>query len=242
MSNEFYDSITPYYHHIFPLSDAKVEMVKRCIENNDTQKLLDIGCATGEFACAISKYVKDVNGFDLDDEMIAFAKKNQTEYESNVTFDMGNMLELRTMYDESFDMVTCFGNTLVHLQNKQIKDVFKQIYDRLEEDGIFISQILNYDYVYDKKVSTLPLIENEYVRFDRTYDLIEEDQLFFNTRLLVKESGKVNENRIPLYPIRKEEVEQYLCDAGFKELNFYKNYNQDEFGGDHLPLIFIAKK
>lgn len=242
MNNIFYDSLAPYYQEIFPLSKLKVDMMKRFISKHQIETLLDIGCATGEFTKAICHEVKWVKAFDLDDEMIAIAKTRQKESESNIQFEVGNMLEINNMYENKFDLATCFGNTLVHLNQTQVMDVLRQIYLMLTEGGFFIGQIINYDYVFEKSIKTLPIIENDQIRFERTYELLDGKKILFDTKLFDQKARKVIENKIPLYPIRKKDVENQLIRVGFEEVKFYKNYKMETCDGQHLPLIFIAKK
>ncbi len=161
---------------------------------------------------------------------------------NNLQVKQGNMLEIDKLYKgDSFDLITCFGNTLVHVGSENVPSVFRQVKGHLNDKGTFVLQILNYDYVYENKITSLPEIDNDVIRFDRYYRLGDKDSIDFKTILTIKESGKQLENSIPLYPIMKEQVLGWLDDAGFSDVTLYKNYKEDIYDGQHLPLIVVAK-
>ena len=111
----------------------------------------------------------------------------------------------------------------------------------MNQGGVFVGQILNYDHVFDNEVKALPPIGNEYISFDRTYKWDNEEVLTFSATLTVKDTNEAFENAINLYPIRKEVLKKLLYEAGFMQLSFYKNYLGAEAEGYHLPLIFVAE-
>ena len=145
---DFYQSIAKYYDYIFPLKTAQVDFTLKAAKEIDAVSILDIGCATGAFARKMGEHIGEVYAFDLDSDMVDIAKsKNQG---SNVHFTDGNMLDIDELYSgKMFDMVTCFGNTLVHLSVEELEKVFAAIKAHL--NGVFLIQILNYDYILREK-------------------------------------------------------------------------------------------
>ncbi len=237
---KFYDEIVKYYDFIFPLAEAKVRFVDDLVQQRGISSLLDVGCATGTFCSEIVKHLDYVDGFDLDRAMIESA--NRSYRHNNLNYVVGDMLKISEVFPgRSYDLITCFGNTLVHLDHEGMLQAFKGIKSRLNKDGVFVGQILNYDYVFDNEVKALPPIGNEYISFDRTYKWDNEEVLTFNAVLTVKETDEFFENAINLYPIRKEVLKKLLHEAGFIQLSFYKNYLGAEAEGYHLPLIFVAE-
>lgn len=237
----FYSEIVKYYEAIFPLKQPKEEFVRKIILGNSYDSLLDIGCATGALCGSMAKHLETVRGFDLDEAMVKRA--NMFYKYNNIDFKPGDMLKLDELYpEERFDMITCFGNTLVHVGKSNVAELFQSVARHLDDKGTFVLQILNYDYVLNEKIDVLPLIDNQVIRFDRYYENVSEEVLDFRTVLTVKETGEELENSIPLYPIHKSEVDGWLRDAGFDDITYYKNYNSEPYDGEHLPLILIAKK
>jgi ubiquinone/menaquinone biosynthesis C-methylase UbiE len=71
-------------------------------------RVLDIGTGTGHTALALAPYVKEVVGLDLTEEMLIEARKLASQRNmANVSFQMGDVHQLPSGFDESFNLVTC---------------------------------------------------------------------------------------------------------------------------------------
>jgi len=236
---KFYDGLVSYYDDIFPLAEGKVAFVKTLRQQRDIKSLLDVGCATGTFCNRMADLLGRVDGFDLDKAMVVLGADR---YERpGLRFRVGNMLESYEVFEDKYDLVTCFGNTLVHLDNEGVLKTLRSIRKALKGDGIFLGQILNYNYVFEAGIKALPIIDNEVIRFDRTYEWQNPEVIEFTGKLTVKETGEQSVNTIELSPISKEVLESSLIAAGFTKIHFYKNYKADPIGGQHLPLIVTAE-
>jgi cyclopropane fatty-acyl-phospholipid synthase-like methyltransferase len=162
---------------------------------------------------------------------------------SNAIFLQMDMRKLAGDFDPgTFDAVLCFGNTLVHLSGYSEVEAFcTGVRKMLEDKGKLLLQILNYDYVLDRSVRKLPLIENDMVRFERFYEYDgRTNMIAFKTKLLVKETEREIENEILLYPMRKAELEATLRRAGFTDIFFYSDFDKSELREDSLPLVVEA--
>ena len=237
----FYKSISKSYDNIFPLKAGMVNYVLDSISDYSSCRLLDIGCATGHMAGAIGAKGVEVIGIDLDSEMIKYAAKNFQE--DNISFQVMDMLKIEEkLGNNSFDIVTCFGNTLVHLTNEEeIFEALKNMKAVLKAKGKLLIQILNYQYILDKSIRELPIIENEYIRFERFYsEQIRDERLIFETRLTIKDTGEIISNEIYLYPLLEKQLNTYLEKLGFRNIRFYKNFNREPASYNHLPLVLEA--
>ena len=224
----------------FPLLLNRQSFIRELTRENPPENLLDIGCASGAFAFRMAAELKQVEAFDLDEQMVRYAQKNYPAH--NLHFRCANMLDIKRIYgQQKFDVITCFGNTLVHLRQTEAAGVLRQVKDRLKAGGLFVLQILNYDYIFAKKINNLPRIENEVLSFERAYDLVSSDEIIFKTHLFIKNGQMSIESSIPLYPLGKTALAGYLAQAGFSEICFYKNYQGEAFDGEHISLILTAR-
>jgi glycine/sarcosine N-methyltransferase len=239
----FYSQIADYYDLIFPPSKAHVDFVKSCVKPPyPGKKILDIGSGTGDLAISLSHEGFVVTGIDFDADMLAKAAGKVREG-SPITFSCMDMREKSSRFSPStFDGALSFGNTLVHLTDLQEIAVFcKDVRTILNAEGVFLLQILNYNHILDHNVTELPPIENDTIRFDRHYKYDAATNLIaFKTILIIKETGTRIENEIPLYPIRKQELETALKAAGFIHISWYADFNKGELKPDSLPLVVEA--
>lgn len=239
----FYSSIANYYEHIFPLNKQQVEFVLSEFDSPEELYFLDAGCSTGQLAKELCLHGALGLGIDLNSDMISRAASLFPS--PSISFRKMNMLQLtKTLPEHYFDVVICFGNTIVHLDNiTQVKDFFKQAATVLKPGGKLLLQLLNYDYILDRQITELPLIDNEHIRFVREYILPKGNQpkVEFRTRLTLKETGETLENSTLLLPVRKNELEKLLTLAGFSNLCFYSNFTKSPAGDDHLPLVVVGE-
>ncbi len=228
-----YKKIKDYYDYIFPKNIKQLEFIESIRALAEDELVLDVGSATGNLSELISTKAR-VIGIDLDEGLLEKARTK-----SDIDFRLMNMLDIDKL-ENNYDRVVSFGNTLVHLKNEtEVREFFKKVYSKLKVDGLFIVQILNYEKILDEKVTSLPLIDNEYIRFERRYDLSEERVRFY-TKLFIKEDGSILKGEIDLYPLKRKDIKSLLGETGFKEIEFYSSLDGDQ--GSSLPLIFKCKK
>lgn len=241
--NQFYTSISKYYSEIFPYKPMQLDYVRRELMELEGKRILDIGCATGELAFQLAINKAHVVGIDLNADLLEQAQKQKIH--SGVRFQKGNMLHLQEDFKTGeFDAVLCFGNTLVHLPSeKLIEEMLRASYAVLKPGGCFLLQILNYDYILDKSISELPLIETDKVKFIRKYEFPENsDTIGFITDLEIKSENKVLSNETALLALQSNKLLELLKAAGFHRIQLYSNFKKDTFGGSHIPLVLSCKK
>ncbi len=253
--NQFYTTISKYYSEIFPYQPMQLEFVKSKVRDLAEKKILDIGCATGELAYQMANEGAHVIGIDLNEDLLNQAKarsgNRSVENESREykfmppNFQVGNMLELETDFQESqFDVVLCFGNTLVHLPSIELmRQMLNGVYAVLKPGGYFLIQILNYDFILREPVTELPVIDTGNIRFIRKYAIWENTPLIrFKTQLEIKKEERIVSNETTLFALKSADLDDFLRNAGFKEIEMYSNFKQEPFGGNHIPLVVSALK
>lgn len=242
--NKFYTSISNYYSEIFPYNPMQLQYVKSRVGDLRAKRLLDIGCATGELAFQLAAEEANVIGIDLNEDLLNQAIRIRGAA-SNPEFLFGNMLELKNDFKvEQFDAVLCFGNTLVHLESKEmVAQMLNGVSQILKPGGKFLLQILNYDYILDALVSELPLIETENIKFLRQYRFDKNSpKIRFYTELYLKKENQTVVNETTLLALKSNELVDLLCNAGFQDIELFSNFKQDTSGGKHIPLVVSAGK
>ncbi len=241
--NEFYSSISKYYSEIFPYNPVQMQFVEKNAGALSGKNILDIGCATGELAYRLTEAGAHVTGIDLNEDLLNQAKAAKNH--PHLNFQRGDMLRLKTDFQPgSFDHVICFGNTLVHLLSPDlIRRMIDGVYSVLKPGGLFLLQILNYDYILSGPVTQLPAIETENIKFIRNYHFEPKNPVIrFQTDLQLKKEGITISNETNLLGLKSHELNEILRSAGFGNIAFYSNFASGTFGGKHLPLVAKAQK
>jgi len=175
-------------------------------------------------------------------EMLCRAN-DKTKTHNTVNFIQMDMKRIGAFFKvHSFNLILCFGNTLVHLTDfSEIESFCREARRLLKEGGKFLLQILNYDHILDHNVKRLPLIENNHITFERYYEYDNIKNLIrFRTILTVKERDRRMENEILLYPVRKHELDEALRNSGFTDISFYGDFDKSELKTYSLPLVVTA--
>ncbi len=237
----FYESIAKVYDYIFPKNRKQLEFVESIKKINSKEKMLDIGCATGNLTELLGEKTRNIVGIDLDKELLKEAK----EKHPNLNFENMNMLKINEKFEEnSFDRVVSFGNTLVHLDSREeVEEFFQKVYKTLKFNGFFIVQIINYNRVIEKNIKNLPTIDNEKVKFVRDYEYDKSiGKVDFITELTIKEANLNIKNNIKLLALTKIEIQKFLGEIGFRNIEFYGDFEGRELSDNSEAVIFVAQK
>lgn len=231
-----YNQFVQYYDSIFPLKKVQTDFVKRhSIAKN---RYLDIGCGTGALAASLVSEFSEVVAMDYSSEMVE-AASNRT---NQVSYSQGDMRSFKETVSGNFDLISCFGNTLVHLSSaEEIGNFFKDVKSKLTDEGVFLFQIVNFDRVLEKRPKQLAQIDNGKICFTRMYHYDTLPHVRFETELLIKESGNVIKGEVPLFGVQSEMVKKLLLENGFEDVCFYGSFNDTAFDSDSAPLIVRAK-
>lgn len=240
----FYKSIAPYYDYIFPPSPLQVKFIESISGSLEGSKILEVGGGTGNLAMLLGEQGAEVDGIDLDDEMIAYARK-KAERQDNINFFGMDMLQISEKWNaNTFDAVVSFGNTIVHLDDLlQVRSFFSMARQVIKSGGHLIVQIINYDRILDQQVEGLPTIENKEIKFQRFYDLRKlQEKIDFRTYLKIKKSGEGIQNVVELFPLRQREIQTLLDECGYEDIRFFGSFSGQPFTEESVPLIFSARK
>ncbi len=238
----FYKSIAEVYNKIFPLNPGQVAFANRAFLQTGDVNLLDIGCGTGSLSLALSATFKTVVGIDLDEAMLEKARI-AGEDTDNLEFLRLDMLEIDPhFHPEKFNGIVCFGNTLVHLSSlEQISLFFKKCHHLLTPGGKLLIQIINYDRILNQKINCLPTLETDDIQFIINYHYNSgKHHIDFETVLTIKATNQLIRNNVPLFPVRKSEIEAALLETGFSKIDFFGSFKRDALRPDSIAMIFEA--
>ena len=227
---KFYDEICNKYDYIFPLNEIQKKFMDNEIKGN---RILDVGSSTGNLSKYLIENGINVTSIDINEKLIFKAAQKGVEVKKL------NMLEIDTL--NKFDTIINIGNTLPHLNNKkEIYTFLEKAYDRLEENGKLIIQIINFNkFIINRNknnyLGSLPLIENENVKFERNYYLDKNNNIIFKTIL----DDKIKNEEI-LLNINFEDLKNYLEKIGIKRLKYYGGFDKSFFDFENSVYLIIT--
>ena len=109
-------------------------------KTKERKRLLELACGTGIQSVRFSQAGFDVTGLDLSADMLKIAEKRAASAKQKIDFIEGNMLDLSKA--GKYDFVTCYSDSICYMQDEvEVGDVFKEVYNALNEDGVFIFDV-----------------------------------------------------------------------------------------------------
>jgi len=249
---DFYSALATYYDEVFPPDPAAKDFVSSSMETGALAAILDIGCATGKLAFALAEAGHSVTAIDLDERMIGYARQSQGNAKPHgagnarevhpVEFIAADMLDIKRLFSgRLFDRVLCFGNTLVHLPDREaISSFLSQARGLLARRGKLLIQILNYDHILSRGIANLPAIETQNLVFTRAYAARPDNRLDFSTSLQDRNTNTIVKSVIPLLPLVQAEADRLLSEAGFGSREYFGSFTRASLSQESFVLVVEA--
>ena len=239
-ANNFYDEVSDIYEQMI---DFKKNLVLR--ENAYKNifvakgKAADIGCGIGLDSIALALNGHRVTSFDISPKMIEQTKLNASKYNVNIFSHVHSFQTIPEKFSGKFNYVISVGNTVAHINARQLKEAIKIIYRLLLPGGKIFLHILNYEMIrkQNKKINNIANRKGKIII--RFYDF-RKDDLDFNILSFPQNSPK--EFKLVTtkhYPHTKNEIEAYLKAMGFTKIKFMKNFAGERFNVHNSKDMFV---
>ncbi|MFX1380279.1 MAG: class I SAM-dependent DNA methyltransferase [Promethearchaeota archaeon] len=258
--HKFYN-FPKYYDKAFS-RDVKGDVIffKACFQQYadiEVGRVLEPACGPGMFIEILPKYGFYALGYDINPEMVKFAKERLKK--SGISVTQANVVEgdmKNIKFDEKFDAAFICINSLGYLRNEEdIITHFKLTAESLEQGGIYIVEISCKcdDISNEKKFDDTWYIKEENFDLELTwainwYDL-EKRIRHVDFRMVINDNGfkteveEAHELRLWIF----DEFRQFSKRAGFEIVGIY-NQNYEKIAenvsitGELGALFFILKK
>ncbi len=231
---------TRYYHQLYSNRNYEeaenfISKLLICLNLNKEQKILDLACGKGRHSIFLNSKGFDVVGVDLSENSIKTAnlqKRNGLEF---FVQDM-RAFNLKRKFSVVLNLFTSFG--YFDNQNDNEK-VIARVKEHLEENGLFVIDFLNSEYVKSGLVDA----EEKNIG-NTTYRITREVTAGFVKKHIQVIDGDYNQTfheQVQLFS--KEEIESMLTKQGFTITNVFGNYKLEDYDASNSErLIIIAKK
>ncbi|MBI9097660.1 MAG: class I SAM-dependent methyltransferase [Spirochaetaceae bacterium] len=220
----FYTDFAEDYEKIFPFRENIYSFLKAYLPPQG-KRILDIGCATGHYCGRFASEGYIPLGIDLDSQMIKSASTNYT----SADFRILDLTKIDSIESE-FDLIYSTGNVMAHISESDFLSFLKSIKRKMTKSGIWIFQVINWDFILTQQEFTFPVIETDSKSFHRKYTEIGEKELIFHTELTNRETGKsVFKDKVTMYPLPSYKYIDIHERAGFQLRGHFSDYSETPF-------------
>ncbi|WP_297635531.1 class I SAM-dependent methyltransferase [uncultured Clostridium sp.] len=210
--------------------------------NVEKKSYLDLACGTGNVSVEIAKNFKEGFAVDLSEEMLreAFDKFKKEKIKSRIVRQ--DMTELSL--NHKFSLITCVLDSTNYITEKKgIENYFKNVYNHLEENGIFIFDINSYYKLSEVLGNNIYTYSSEDV-FYSWENTFEDNITNMFLTFFIKE-GELYERFEEEHferAYKEEEIEELLEKANLKVLEKWDGYSEDEIHEESERILYVVKK
>lgn len=223
--------------------------LNKIFKKKKVKTVLDMTCGTGAQAIGLAKKRYNVTASDISKEMLAIAKKKAKRQKLKIKFYHG---DIRTSKYGKFDAAFAIFNAIGHLSKKDFEKAIRNVAKNLKEDGIFIFDIFNLDFMKVKGIFSHPFIdkakkhnETKFVRFNDNSLDSKKGIMHINQKTYIEKGHE----RIKLYKeswdlqiYTSNELKKLLENNGFIVENFYGNLGNRFIKNKSQSIMTVARK
>ncbi len=225
-----------------------IAFIRTFIHGQNSPKLIDLGCGTGEHIGALTRYGLKCTGIDASDEMIKFAKKR---FPQNINFIKSSITSF-DYYNEFDFAISLFGSFNYLTEDSEIDKALWNTYRSMKPDGIAIFEIWNsqpFEKIGHKEITHVSTSEynNTIIERERGFKIIESGikkivEVDFNYLIKTGSDIKKLEDKHKMRTFTAEEITAFLKDNGFIIKQFYGNFLKEPYRENSSRIIVIFTK
>lgn len=239
--SEFFDSVNVNIN-----TDEKNAFLSSILKQFNCKNILDITCGTGSQVFHLLNDGFNCEGSDFSENLISLAKKKNN---IGAKFTVGDM---RNIQLGSFDAIISIFNAIGHLSKDDFKIAINNIKSNLNNDGIYIFDIINIDALdTDRKIQNLAYHINKQVddtsfhmmqcsNVDKTNNLLNSYNQYMIQRKDNKPLFYSRSNSLKIY--KREELINLLNKEGFNILDIYDFDTKKPFTKNTQSMLFVCRK
>ncbi|MGL4761588.1 MAG: class I SAM-dependent DNA methyltransferase [Sarcina sp.] len=211
-------------------------------ENIKFDNYLDLACGTGNVGVHVGKEFKENYFVDLSADMLTEVEQKLRENKLRAKIICQDMCELEL--GKKFNLISCvLDSTNYILDEEDLEEYFKGVYNHLEDDGVFVFDINSYYKLSEVLGNNIYTYDNEEIFY--TWENVFEDDIvemsltfFIRDAYLYERFDEIHEERA----YRENEIESIFKNVGFKMISKHDGYTSDEVKEDTERILYILKK
>lgn len=249
ITQEFYDSLAVHYTKLFlnwqeSTQEQAVFLDEIFSSNgfNRDARILDCACGIGTQALGLASLGYNVSASDISSKEVVEAKWEAIRRNLTIRFEFADFCNLAGCFKEKFDIIIAMDNALPHmLSGDALKEAIESIVNQLENGGMFVASIRD----YDELLKTKPPYSAPYIHKTEKGQRVSfqtwewEGEKYKLVQYIVEDEDdlKVNRFECEYRAIRRSELTDLLILCGCKNVE----WKFPEETGFYQPIV-IAKR
>ena len=240
---EFFDA-----HNISDDTISTNIVIEKLLNEQNVKSVLDFTCGTGSQVFFLKKTGYDIVGVDFCPALLKIARNKALQKNLSINFIDGDM---RSSKIGKYDAVITIFNAIGHLSKNDFQNTLKNIYNNLNDGGVYVFDIFNLEAMNDDFVNDLAM---NYTKFiddcqlhhiqHSTINRIEGLLTSFDTYNIQKNNNKTKTltNTFSLQIYSSKELGELLTKNGFKTLGQYSLDKSKFVEEKSINILTVAKK
>lgn len=206
--------------------------------------ILEMACGTGNLSLHLADKGYKLTAFDLSEEMLAQAYGKLNRYK-NVKLLNGNMIDFKI--NQKFHSIISICDSINYVTElEELEATFKNVYDHLEDGGLFIFDINSYYKLSEVIGNNIFVEDREDVFYTWQNDFDSKTNIceFYLTFFLSEEDNNYTrfdeEHKERAYTV--EEITNILKKVGFKSVDYFEAFTFDEINSNTERINFVVLK
>lgn len=219
--------------------------IEEILEKNNvsSKKILEMACGTGNLTKLFCDEMYDVTCFDLSSDMLTVAYDKLKKYRNVKVLNM-DMVDFKL--NDSFETVISICDSINYItEENDIEKVFKNVYNVLKDDGVFIFDINSFYKLSSIIGDNTFVYENEKVFYTWQNHFDNEEKIAeFYLTFFIKDNDKyvrVDEEHYE----RAYSTQEIVCalkKVGFNDICIYDAFTFNPPKKDSERINFVVRK
>lgn len=254
--SEFYDQLAEHYHLMFTdwLSESRQQalVLDRLIQREmgfQPKQILDCSCGIGTQSLGLATLGYKLHSTDFSSKALARAKEEAQALNLLISFQLADFRNLEKEVEGSFEVIISCDNALPHLMNdEEIALALNGMLAKLNEGGLILLSIRDYDKILEQRVSTASYIDVPEIFNDvngrrivfQIWDWLKDGRSYIMNHFIVREARhgwQTLHHKTPYRALLREELNKILLKIGVAKIHWY----MPETTGYYQPIIVGRK-
>ncbi len=209
--------------------------------DKNPRKILDMACGTGNMTLRFAHEYREIVGIDKSTHMLKIAKEKVNSAD-NVKFIKKDIRDFT--FPEEFDFIFCIFDSLNYILKKEdLKKVFINVYNSLQDDGIFVFDLNTVNRLMSIEPGTTVFKGDGYTCFWE--DIIDKGRMIWKVKLKIYLDDDETECYQEIHQetgYKTKRVRKLLYDTGFSQVQIYKAFTFDKGNDKDNRLYYIVFK